>query len=143
MTAKPWKGPFKFPPPIDGTCIKCDLPGRYLLNVLGLQARCCLEHTTEGLCSKEGGRTLAQAKKEIAEFEADRWRDANTHRMTWVPVAERLPEEGEFVLTFGPDMRPGHYIPITMFVQGKWRADGVWLVPTHWMPLPPPPRATT
>jgi len=155
MTAKTWEGPFKLPSPIDGTCIKCDLPGKYYLHLYGLQARCCLEHITEGLCSKEGGRTLAEAKKEIAEYEAERRRDANTHWLTWVPVEERLPEEGIEVMWFSPSGKGVSEYRFTGYRDGNavnWGGDldmpidpgtSTHVPITHWMPLPPPPRATT
>lgn len=65
----------------------------------------------------------------------------------WIPVSERLPGFGQFVIVayteaIGDERTVGaeaHY------------NDGVWTntdrmksgQPTHWMPLPEPPKATT
>jgi hypothetical protein len=70
----------------------------------------------------------------------------------WISVEDRLPEEGVPVLAI--DMEggePGILFAVrdgmewleqdsTLWIRGKWKADGVWLVgPTHWQPLPEPP----
>ena len=57
----------------------------------------------------------------------------------WIPVTERLPEDGQWVLVWGH----GQKIPIMMF-----RESGAWIddqfefhtAVTHWMPLPEPPK---
>lgn len=63
----------------------------------------------------------------------------------WQPI-ETAPLDGTVVLTFTPSRNPQI---ATMFwanpgtIQNKWCCeDGSWYVkgPTHWMPLPDPPR---
>jgi hypothetical protein len=59
--------------------------------------------------------------------------------MDWITVKERLPDTSDDVLAYSPD--DGCY--------RAWCDNGVWLShentnqhpPTHWMPLPKPPRA--
>ena len=60
-------------------------------------------------------------------------------RRRWIPVTERLPKDGEWVLVWGR----GQQIPTMMF-----RESGAWIddqfefhtTVTHWMPLPQPPK---
>jgi len=64
----------------------------------------------------------------------------------WIPVTERLPNRGEWVLAYGP-----HYSHIVAECdRGEWRSvyrdsetGEPWLreagMVTHWMPLPAPP----
>jgi hypothetical protein len=64
----------------------------------------------------------------------------------WIPVTERLPNRGEWVLAYGP-----HYSHIVAECdRGEWRSvyrdsetGEPWLrearMVTHWMPLPEPP----
>lgn len=65
----------------------------------------------------------------------------------WIPVAERLPDFGESVLVFCRIY--GRYVGQYVFI-GEFRGEkyGNWhdgknlgvLPPTHWMPLPEPPK---
>ena len=61
-----------------------------------------------------------------------------TLESNWISVKDRLPEEGENVLTYGA--RPFYdvfYINRLINKEsGEWLYDGV----THWMPLPEPPK---
>lgn len=63
----------------------------------------------------------------------------------WIPVEERLPEEGEQVIVWMPDC-PHHPcgMDIGSCMTDSWGVS--WMVsggrsafPTHWMPLPKPP----
>lgn len=55
----------------------------------------------------------------------------------WIPVSERLPEEGISVLAWGHMNEPG----IAWRREGMWEdVEEIWLTGiTHWMPLPHPP----
>ena len=57
----------------------------------------------------------------------------------WISVEERLPEQGERVLVSN-----GGFICESYLSQsGKWQRGGVdmfFMTPTHWMPLPAPPK---
>ena len=57
----------------------------------------------------------------------------------WIPVTERLPNAHELVLIYNPG-----YLMTTGFIyeDGRWRVRSVDYpdTPTHWMPLPEPPK---
>lgn len=57
----------------------------------------------------------------------------------WVSVADRLPSAHELVLVYNPG-----YLMTTGFLyeDGRWRVRSVDYpdTPTHWMPLPEPPK---
>lgn len=64
----------------------------------------------------------------------------------WIPVTERLPSYGDWVLGIGP--KKGYYVCEYRGVT-QWRRDGCdpWfsakgssVTITHWMPLPQPPK---
>jgi len=59
-------------------------------------------------------------------------------RDRWISVEDRLPEEGEWVLIFGP----GYHVPLEGFlISGAWIDDQFERrTVTHWMPLPEPPK---
>ena len=58
----------------------------------------------------------------------------------WIPVTERLPEKGETVITLGS--RGGVYT--AQYTGGRYwhklNAKCHMCEPTHWMPLPEPPK---
>lgn len=81
--------------------------------------------------------------------------------MEWKPI-ETAPKDGTRLLLMRENRRHSHLPPILWIKVGEWTAwhsDGyveAWredviasggdtkrirLVPTHWMPLPPPPRS--
>lgn len=49
----------------------------------------------------------------------------------WIPVAERLPEDGEYVLAYSTQDE-------LMSIAARHRFEN-WEI-THWMPLPEPPK---
>ncbi len=84
---------------------------------------------------RQGGDDAVRAALEYALTVAARW----------IPVEERLPEEGEQVIVWMPDC-PHHPCGMDMgsCMTDSWGVS--WMVsggrsafPTHWMPLPEPP----
>lgn len=144
---KPWEGPFKFENGGDGKCVKCDAKWQYRISFGGYAVAVCREHAIEGLTSKEGRRTIAEAEREIDEIDDERWRSMNTHRLTWVPVEQRLPEKGIPVIGWLPGATQSFECRFNEH-DGVWcdYGTGVYLneheQPTHWMPFPPAPRPT-
>ena len=62
----------------------------------------------------------------------------------WIPVTERLPKEGEFVLVHGnlyPNKHDGGVIAVSKRMDWNyWQGFGRERNITHWMPLPQPPK---
>ena len=88
--------------------------------------------------------TIAEQAERIAELETDK---AQMRSMIigleegidhpWIPVSERLPENGGEVLT-------GYYSSIELCVFNAndnkfYDSNSCWTLCTHWMPLPTPP----
>lgn len=73
---------------------------------------------------------LNVAESHIAELEAER---------RWIPVGERLPEDGEVVwLWDGNNLGMGYYLVLTrQFMDRDTPLRRI--KPTHWMSLPTPP----
>lgn len=140
---KPWDGPFKFENGSDGKCVKCDDKWQYRISFCGYSVAVCREHAIEGLTSKEGRRTLAEAEREIDEIDAERWRSLNTHRLAWVPVGEKLPEghmkrvilsDGDWV-TFGRLSGDGWHVDESAEGCGPVGLNRF----SHWMEMPRAP----
>lgn len=63
----------------------------------------------------------------------------------WIPVSERLPDEGKFVLVYGQYLHNNIFDGGTMAVSRRldvnyWSGFGRTERITHWMPLPEPPK---
>lgn len=88
---------------------------------------------------------LQKADYEFQEKLADGITDAFIERR-WIPVGERLPEDGQRVLCYDPCICEDDWIARVAFIGGKFvgeSSDGQPMYdydPTHWMPLPEPPR---
>ena len=98
------------------------------------------EKLIELLINSPGLETLFGDKEEFAK-NAD-WLIANGVTVQkWIPVSERLPESGEYVMVY--DTRDG-WIGLWEFSGVAWydnscQAWGIDEV-THWMPLPEAPK---
>ena len=71
------------------------------------------------------------------------WNDAVDAMPRWIPVEERLPEDGKNVIVFVRSCADWWTMDIDWCVNGHWviNADDEWHNITHWMPLPTPPEA--
>ena len=82
-----------------------------------------------------------QGKAKVLEKVADKWCEAVPK---WIPVTERLPEEGKFVLVYGdlyPNKHDGGVIAVSKRMDWNyWQGFGRERNITHWMPLPEPPK---
>lgn len=80
---------------------------------------------------------------ENADAVMERLLKLNEPVMGWIPVTERLPEDGEIVLVCGS--RSGVYTAVHNkpgCYRGwhKLNSKNHYCNPTHWMPLPEPPK---
>jgi len=66
----------------------------------------------------------------IAELEA---------AQRWIPVSERLPEDGEFVLAWDDEIIEVLEYKNTFGGASFLNIADTTVYPTHWMPLPEPP----
>ena len=100
---------------------------------------CC---EAEPTCMYELMRKAADAIEELSRAQ-ELWIEQERKMLLksiprWISAAERLPEDGQWVLVWGH----GQHIPIMMF-----RESGAWIDDqfefhsnvTHWMQLPEPP----
>lgn len=72
-------------------------------------------------------RMLNQAAKRLKELDQEQ---------KWIPVTERLPEQGQEVIAYS-----GNILSPSVFAYKFWRKDyDTWVHVTHWMPLPEPPK---
>ena len=135
---KQWQGPFEYK--TDGTCVKCDKRQEYFVNVGGMTLGACREHAIEAACSREGGRTIAEATLELDDIDRESWRQRNTFTASWIPVAERLPDDRQNVIAFFPS-------PLEFMTHAVYEKDLGWFSianygaaqASHWMPFPAPP----
>ncbi|WP_249415216.1 DUF551 domain-containing protein [Citrobacter sp. RHBSTW-00599] len=59
----------------------------------------------------------------------------------WIPVSERMPEDSSDVLCTAEFDGPGDWRKkVGYWHEGKWVVYGASWTPTHWMPLPNPPK---
>ena len=90
---------------------------------------------------------------EDLEFACNRYekdyKDLCAYLPKWIPVTERLPKYGTPVLAYGS--RGGIFIAKYERARTEWDIDYWWKLnssihvcnPTHWMPLPEPPKEET
>ena len=65
----------------------------------------------------------------------------------WIPVSERLPDGDDEVLVYDPvreAVETAEYLAEhRSWLASAWEYDGrSYIFPTHWMPLPEPPKVT-
>lgn len=61
---------------------------------------------------------------------------SDTNVVKWIPVAERLPAQGQEVIVY-----TGNILSPVVMAYKFWDKDfDTWLHVTHWMPLPEPPK---
>ena len=61
--------------------------------------------------------------------------------LAWIPVTERLPEEGERVLAWDNGFKESEMA--TYYARDGWGGEVIAsLNVTHWMPLPAPPTSS-
>ncbi|MGG7768361.1 DUF551 domain-containing protein [Klebsiella aerogenes] len=59
----------------------------------------------------------------------------------WIPVSERMPDDSSDVLCTAEFDGPGDWRKkVGYWHEGKWVVYGASWTPTHWMPLPNPPK---
>lgn len=84
--------------------------------------------------------TLAQQVIELADALAARDAELALERERWIPVEERLPEEGAFVLVATHEVNSlGYfrYAQTAYLLGGEWHQVNGSV--SHWRPLPAPP----
>ena len=89
---------------------------------------------------------VAEQERLVAQVESMLQRACDRHWKEWIPVEERLPEEGVVVLAYLPkqaDVESGVYAAMLSKLQtlkGTFSTSfGFGFEATHWMPLPEPP----
>jgi len=90
----------------------------------------------EGLSMKLHGdeAAIAGMKREIERMVV------SGNKPRWIPVTERLPESGERVLVSNGK---GFVCEAYLSERKRWMRHGCivdYITPTHWMPLPEPPK---
>ena len=107
-------------------------PSRRLMHT----AACEIETLEKRL---ESERTWTDCWESLANECKDRLRKLSEKMPKWIPVTERLPEDGAEVLAWS---RKG-FAYVDWFIDGKWKVNGLvddkHEFVTHWMPLPDPP----
>lgn len=116
--------------------------GHVVPNVDGLKARCGGPAICS-VCAKElhafKDSEIERLRARVAELEA---------AQTWQPI-DTAPKDGTEIVVFAPGNRDGFPEPLPDIVSlCAWHGDAGFCVdelrqPTHWMPLPAPPKEVT
>lgn len=101
-------------------------------------------HYENGLCGNSPLHDeLARAEERVRELEEENERLREAQR--WIPVGERLPEDGECVLVLDESngaITTGLHceqVPQWELAEGLFFHGDKYAWITHWMPLPEPP----
>ena len=79
------------------------------------------------IADQSAGRIMKQAAKRLKELDQEQ---------KWIPVTERLPEQGQEVIVYD-----GGVLKPKVFCYLFWNPNyDNWARVTHWMPLPEPPK---
>ena len=81
-------------------------------------------------------------ERELNDFLRDRVKQLEAkYKPRWIPVEERLPDEGKNVLIFVKCMNNWWHIEVDWRIGGCWfnNAETDWNKITHWMEMPEPP----
>jgi hypothetical protein len=82
--------------------------------------------------------TLAEAIEDVVAMlkQPEAVLDYQASSSKWIPVSERLPEQGQEVIVYS-----GGVLKPTVFACQFWNKHyDSWARITHWMPLPEPPK---
>ena len=81
-------------------------------------------------------KPLGKTYRERLETIADHLIAGGVTIQRWIPVTERLPEQGQEVIVYS-----GGVLKPTVFAYQFWNKNyDSWARITHWMPLPQPPK---
>ncbi len=101
---------------------------------------CTAEQNGEKTLWHQAADAIEELLSEREENYADSWKMAfeverDTHR--WIPVTERLPEDRNMVLATVDGV-----VRVAFYGNFMWEEVETYSIfyPTHWMPLPQPPK---
>jgi len=87
---------------------------------------------------RNGGDDAAGAVNELMAELQRRLLELQDSMPRWIPVSERLPDDGRKVLAFD------EHFPVVQSARrngSTWDCEGMdFLKPSHWMPIPAPPQ---
>lgn len=101
---------------------------------------------TSSVMLLEAADVIEEEDMNFRHLERD-YKDLCRYLPKWIPVTERLPDEGKFVLVYGdlyPNKHDGSAIAVSKRMDWNyWQGFGRDRNITHWMPLPEPPKEET
>ena len=103
--------------------------------------RLCVKYgkAEDALANAQNAADAIEELSLVLESYRNRMRDG----CDWIPVTERLPKYGERVLVFGGVTMYVAYYDKNRFGGESWHklnSKSHYCNPTHWMPLPEPPK---
>lgn len=82
-------------------------------------------------------RSYRQLVQELWDLE----KDAADRMTDWQPI-ETAPKDGTEVIAYDDGVYISHWYVTNPQIFGWWAGDAGGINPTHWMPLPTPPKST-